>query len=31
MKTNLVFIHGFRGNSAGLKEVTEFFDKCLYP
>lgn len=27
MKTNLVFIHGFRGNNAGLKEVTEFFDK----
>ncbi|MBQ8984638.1 alpha/beta hydrolase [Candidatus Saccharibacteria bacterium] len=27
MKTNLVFIHGFRGNSAGLKEVASYFDK----
>lgn len=27
MKTNLVFIHGFKGNNAGLKEVAEFFDK----
>lgn len=27
MKTNLIFIHGFRGNSFGLKETASFFDK----
>ena len=27
MKTNLIFIHGFRGNSSGLKEVASYFDK----